>query len=301
MSLPTGAEIANAQGAVVRAQDDVARAWDDVARAEQALQFATQLRDYATRKLENAIDDLNAIESAAAGSSAAAGLGAAAAGSSTSVPEPTPPPTRPFDHFSRLEQMEGCYFATMTKESARDFIKPVAEDRLRFVVYPNPDKQKEKGYIRQVFRATYRNYRDDLTHMDFCRSPDGLCHDDKCGPADCHPTVTAYLDSRLQTYGRTYGNLLRPWPPTAGAQLSGDVAADVLQIPSAPVNPVRPATYLRYPAVVAPLPAPAYMTLLPPSYPNAWVPAPAASAYKKQTSVNTSVDTSVDTPVVTQL
>ena len=278
MSLPTGAEIANAQ-------DDVARAQDDVARAEQALQFATQLRDYATRKLENAIDALNAIESAAAGSSAAAGLGAAAAGSSTSVPEPT----RPFDHFSRLEQMEGCYFATMTKESARDFIKPVAEDRLRFVVYPNPDKQKEKGYIRQVFRATYRNYRDDLTHMDFCRSP-GLCHDDKCGPADCHPTVTAYLDSRLQTHGREYGKFLRPWPPTAGA----------LQIPSAPVNPVRPATYLRYPAVVAPLPAPAYMTLLPPSCPNTWVPAPAASAYKKQTSVNTSVDTSVDTPVVTQ-
>jgi hypothetical protein len=29
----------------------------------------------------------------------------------------------------------------MTKESAKDFIKPVPEDRLRFVVYPNPDKR----------------------------------------------------------------------------------------------------------------------------------------------------------------
>ena len=166
-------------------------------------------------------------------------------------PQPTPPPPPPqepqptmlpLDHFSRLEQMEGCYFATMTKESAKEFIKPVPEDRLWFVVYPNLDKQKEKGYKCQVFRATYRNYRDELTHMDFCRSPVnlGLCHDDRFDLADCYPTVTAFLDSRLQKRGLDYGKLLRPWPSHPG---------HILSVPGPGAKPpgvgVQPATYKR--------------------------------------------------------
>jgi hypothetical protein len=268
--------------------------------ARLALEYAQQLHDADLAKLEELqkLQPADVSSAPSQGGLLAAAAGAAAAAKSVLQlqEQRTPPPTPtmlPLDHFSRLEQMEGCYFATMTKESAKDFIKPVPEDRLRFVVYPNLDKQKEKGYSCQVFRATYRNYRDELTHMDFCRSPVnlGLCHDDKFDLADCYPTVTAFLDSRLQKHGRDYGKLLRPWP-TAESH-----PGHILSVPGSkpPVVGVLPAEYKRqaYKPVSQPLfttaalPGPDSKVPLSTALPEAtvgssWVPAPAASAYKNK-------------------
>jgi hypothetical protein len=168
--------------------------------------------------------------------------------------------------------------------------------------------EKEKGYQCLVFRATYRNYRDELTHMDFCRSPVlGLCHDDRFDPTDCHPTVTAFLDSRLQKHGRDYGKLLRPWPCHASAHLLGDSQSVLFHPPSGPADPqmltvpptvpmvgLQPALYKRSAAAaamvnqtVSSVAKPAE-TVAAATVPNAlspparvtWVPAPAGSAYK---------------------
>ena len=79
-------------------------------------------------------------------------------------PQPTPPPPPPqepqptmlpLDHFSRLEQMEGCYFATMTKESAKEFIKPVPEDRLCLLSTPTLTSKKRRATnVRYSARPT---------------------------------------------------------------------------------------------------------------------------------------------------
>jgi len=124
---------------------------------------------------------------------------------------PTGPllPVLPPDHYSKLIKGEECksFLFQMDKYAAKLF---TSSARMRFIVYLNPDKKQEKGYACDVYRATYRNTHGELTHLDFCYDPvRGLCKDNTF--ADCHLTVTAFLDSRLQAHGRDYGKDLLPW------------------------------------------------------------------------------------------